>query len=158
MKVADVMSSPARTVDQDTPVEQVARIMAEHHLSGLPVLDNSGRLIGMIGEEDLIVRNANLHLPTFLTVLDGLIPVRGQHEYDDEVRHMLATRAAEVMAEQLYTIDAEADVADAATIMIDKHVQALPVVHDRILTGIISRGDIVRLMASQDTAADRSSA
>ena len=69
MKVVDIMSQPAVAVDADTSVDAVARLLCEQRLSGVPVLGREGELLGIITEEDLIVRNANLHLPTFLNFL-----------------------------------------------------------------------------------------
>jgi CBS-domain-containing membrane protein len=105
----------------------------------------------MITEEDLVVRNANLHLPT---LIEGLYPVRGQRRYDEEVRHMLATRAREVMNKEHYTIAPDADIADAATLMFEKHANPVPVVDRGRLVGIISRFDIIRLMVREESAPD----
>ena len=152
MNVSEIMTTAPITVSRDTPVNEVARLISERQVSGVPVVEADGTLVGMVTEEDLIVRNANLHLPTVLTFLDGLIPLRGQHKFKDELRHVLATRADEVMREHLYTIGADTDVADAATLMIDKHVNPLPVVEDGRLVGVLSRVDIVRLMVRLDAA------
>ena len=146
MNVEEIMTRPPITVDGDTAVDQVAAIMAEHKISGVPVLDQNGELLGMITEEDLIVRNARLHLPTFLTLLDSVIPIRGRHEFDEQVRHTLATRAVEVMSERLYTVTPATDVADAASLMVERHANPLPVVEQGRLVGVVSRADIIGLM------------
>lgn len=156
MKVAEIMTTSLYALGPETPVDQVAQVFARRQVSGVPVVGPDGRLLGMITEEDLIVRNANLHLPTFLNVLDGFIPVRGQHAFEDEMRHMLATRAAEVMSEHLYTVTPDTDVSDAATLMVEKHANPLPVVVDGRPVGIISRSDIVRLMAREAGADEQS--
>jgi CBS domain-containing protein len=153
MKVVDIMTKPAIAVDADTPVDAVAKLLSEQRLSGVPVLGRAGEILGIVTEEDLIVRNANLHLPTFLNFLDGLFPVRGQHEFDQEVRRMLATSASEVMSENLYVVSPDDDVSDVASLMIEKHANPLPVMRDGKLVGMISRADIIRLMVSEESAA-----
>lgn len=147
MKVQDVMNGAPPTVGVDTPVERVVQLLAESGLPGLPVVDAGGAVLGMIGEEDLIMRNADVHLPTFLNILDGFFPVRGQHEFEVEVRHILASRAGEIMAERFQGVGPDAEVSEAATIMVEKHANPLPVVQHGRLVGLISRADIVRLLA-----------
>jgi CBS domain-containing protein len=160
MNVADIMTANPTTVSAKTPVEQVARVLADGQIPGVPVIGPAGELLGMITEEDLIMRNANLHLPTFLNVLDGFFPVRGRHAFEEEVRHRLATRADQVMSERLFTVTPDTDVADAATQKedlrsrfsgpperVEKHANPLPVVANGRLAGIVSRSGIVRLMA-----------
>jgi CBS domain-containing protein len=147
------MTTPAISVDATMPVDAVARLLCEAGLSGVPVRNAAGDILGVVTEEDLIVRNANLHLPTFLNILDGLFPVRGQREFDREVRRMLATTAGEVMSDELHTVSPDADVSDAATIMVEKHVNPLPVVRDGTLVGIVSRSDIIRLMVREESGA-----
>lgn len=155
MNVAEIMTPNPITVQSTTPVEEVARLLLRHQISGAPVLDARGAVIGMVTEDDLIVRNANLHLPTFLNFLDGFFPVRGEHEFEEELRRITATAAGEVMSEHLYAIAAEADVADAATLMHEKGANPLPVISNGRLVGIVARADIIRLMVRQEEAAER---
>src|SRR5438270_7225454 len=112
MNVSEIMSTHLVTVFRDTPVDEVARLLVKHRIGGVPVLERNGEVVGVVTEYDLIVRNANLHLPTFLNVLDGFFPVRGRHEFEEEMRRVLATHAGEVMSEHLYTIPPDADVSD----------------------------------------------
>jgi predicted transcriptional regulator len=164
MNVADIMSKTPVTVYRDTPVEEVARIISEQHISGVPVIERewksaasndfpngaNGQVIGVITEEDLIMRSANPRLPTFLTILDSVVPIWGRHDFEEEMRHILATHAGEMMSEHLYTVAPSADVSEAAAIMVEKHANPLPVVEHGRLVGVISRSDIVRLMVRED--------
>ncbi len=150
MKVRAIMATPPVTVDADTPVMQVARVMLEHRLPGVPVVDEHGTLLGVVTEADLIVRNANLHLPRFLTFVDALAPTSGVREFEAELRRMLATSAREVMSDKLHAVSQDADVADAATTMFENHANPLPVTDDGRLVGTVSRTDIIRLMLLEE--------
>ncbi|HWE62467.1 MAG TPA: CBS domain-containing protein [Chloroflexota bacterium] len=154
MKVSEIMTRTPITVWRNTPVQEVARLMVRHDISGIPVLEADGTVAGVVSEDDLIVRHANLHLPTYVLYFT----VRGEHEFEEEMRRALATKADEVMSDHLYTIAPDADIADAATLMMDKHASPLPVVADGQLVGILSRADIVRLMAIEDERAGESGA
>lgn len=150
MNVSDIMTRNPLTVRADTPVQQVARLLLRPDISGVPVLAHDGALIGMVTAEDLIVRHANLHLPTYVLYFT----VRGEHAFEDDMRRALATRADQVMGERLHLIGPDADVADAATMLMDRRTEALAVVADGALVGVIGRGDIVRLMVRKDEEAE----
>jgi len=116
-------------------------------ISGVPVVDAAGGLVGIVSELDLLVRNANLHIPQYLRVLDVMIPLGGRHEFDEEIRRALGATAADVMTAEVTTVEPQTDLADAATLMLDKDVNRLPVLEGGRIVGIISRADFVRLLA-----------
>lgn len=95
MLVQEIMSSPAITVTPETTIQEVARIMGEHHISGVPVIDADGRLLGTVTEVNLIARNAPLKQPRYLAVLSAVIPVGldDYYEYKQQLRQALATNA-----------------------------------------------------------------
>ena len=150
MKVREIMATPPVTVDAETSVMEVARVLLEHRLPGVPVVGEQGELLGIVTEADLIVRNANLHLPTFLAFIDSLVPTSSARDFESEFRRMLASTAREVMSSDLLTIAQDADVADAATVMFEKHANPLPVVDGGTLVGTISRTDLIRLMLREE--------
>lgn len=150
MKVRDVMTTSPITVLNATPVGHVAFLMATNGLEGLPVLAPDGSVVGVVTEDDIIVRNANLHLPTYL----GFLAVRGKREFDDEMRHVLATRASDVVRAETLVVHPDDDVADAATLMIENHTSPLLVMENGRLVGVISRSDVVRLLAREGDSAD----
>jgi CBS domain-containing protein len=147
MKVADVMTRDVVTVHPETMVTEIARLMSQHRVSGLPVVDVGGRLVGIVTERDLMSRSANLHVPTFIRVLDVMIPLGNQRQFEQELRRATGTTAAEVMTSEVITVGPDTDLADAATLMIDKRINRLPVLDAERLVGIISRSDFVRLLA-----------
>jgi CBS domain-containing protein len=151
MQVSDIMTRDAITVTRDTAVQEVARLMVRHGISGLPVVAQDGALLGTVTEEDLIVRHANLHLPTYFLYF----VVRGEREFEEETRRALAATAGEVMGEHLHTIAPDADLADAATLMMDTHANPIPVVANGTLVGIISRADIIRMMVQKDEESEK---
>ncbi len=146
MKVADIMTRNVLVVGPQTPVTEIARIMWAHGVSGLPVVEG-GRVVGIVTELDLLVRNAHLHMPTYLRVLDVMIPLGNPRQWDEQMRRALGTVAADIMSHPMITTTSDTDLADAATVMLDRRVNPLPVVDGGRLVGIISRSDFVRLLA-----------
>jgi CBS domain-containing protein len=147
VNVADVMTRDVLTVTPSTGVQEIARLLWSHGISGVPVVDEAGALVGIVSELDLLMRNANLHIPQYLRVLDVMIPLGNKHEFEEELRRALGATAAEVMTDKVITVEPETDLADAATLMMDKDVNRLPVVAAGRVVGIISRADFVRLLA-----------
>jgi CBS domain-containing protein len=147
VNVADVMTRDVLTVTPSTGVQEIARLLWGHGISGVPVVDEAGALVGIVSELDLLMRNANLHIPQYLRVLDVMIPLGNKHEFEEELRRALGATAAEVMTDKVITVEPETDLADAATLMMDKDVNRLPVVAAGRVVGIISRADFVRLLA-----------
>lgn len=150
MKVREIMSSPALFVPPDARVGAVARLMVDSDVSGVPVVDAAGKVVGMVTESDLVVRNANIHFPRFLQFLDARIYVENPKHFEEEMRRMLGSTAADVMSSPCIVVDAGDDIETAATIMMEKRIHALPVMEKGQLAGIVSQSDMVRLIADQE--------
>lgn len=146
MKVRDIMTAEVVVAHPDTSVNLVARLMAGRDISGIPVVED-GRLVGIVTELDLIVRNTRLEPPAFFALLDARIPLETPTHYRDRMRHMLGTLARDVMTEKVVTIGPDEDLETLAEIMVKRRVNPLPVVEDGRLVGIVSRSDIIGMMA-----------
>jgi CBS domain-containing protein len=152
MNVADIMTSPVATVEPATPVGAVARIMLERSLSGLPVVDQSGKLVGLVTESDLVAKHAHVHVPRYLGILGGVFPLE-LHNADEEMRRVLAVTAGDLMTRDVIVIAPEATVEDAATLMVEEHANPIPVVANHRPVGIVSRADVVRLLVLEENGA-----
>jgi len=149
MKVREIMTTAVLTAARETPVNRIAQLMLEKGVSGIPVLDPGDRLVGLVTEVDLIVRNTRLEPPAFFRILDGQIPLETPAHYRKRLRHMLGTRSDEIMTENVVTIGPDAEVEDLAAVMVKRGVNPVPVVADGVLVGIVSRADIIRMMAGE---------
>ncbi|MFN2203155.1 MAG: CBS domain-containing protein [Caldilineaceae bacterium] len=148
MQISEIMSSPAITVATETRIGEVARLMRENDISGMPVVDERNRLLGVITEHDLIQRHAPVHQPRYITVLSAYIPIspREVREYQEQLRQTLAINASQLMTIDAHTVSPDADVEDALELMLDPEVTLLPVVRGREVIGVVTRTDLVRLI------------
>jgi CBS domain-containing protein len=151
MKVRDIMTAEVVAAGRDTSVQLVARLMAGRGISGVPVVED-GRVVGIVTELDLIVRNTRLEPPAFFALLDGRIPLETPGHYRKRLQHMLGTLAQEVMTESVETIGPDEDLETLAELMVKRRVNPVPVVEHGRLVGIVSRSDIIRMMAREDEA------
>jgi len=147
-RVGDIMTKTVVKVYPDTPVSQIARLMSENDVSGLPVVDHEDHVLGVIKELDLIIRNTRFKLPTFFMILDQLVYLETP-KHRKRLEHMLGTTAEEIMSKPAQTIAPEATIDELAELMVDRRMNPVPVVQDSRLVGIVSRSDIVRLMARE---------
>ena len=146
MKVRDIMTAEVVVAEPDTSVNLVARLMASRDISGVPVVED-GRLVGIVTELDLIVRNTRLEPPAFFALLDARIPLETPTHYRERIRHMLGTLARDVMTEKVVSVGPDEELESLAAIMVKQRVNPLPVVEDGRLVGIVSRSDIIAMMA-----------
>lgn len=144
------MTKQVITCSADTEIKEAARLMYLNGLSGLPVLDQAERVVGIITEQDLVKIEGRLHLPLTFAFLGSLIylddPLNGD-EIEKQLRALLATKVADLMTKEVVTIPADASLEDLAEIFLQKKINLVPVVADGKLVGIISRADIVKLIA-----------
>lgn len=153
MQVKDIMTQDVITVRPDTHVMAIARLLREHAISGMPVVDNDG-VVGLITELDLIARHARPHFPAYIAFLDSIIYLESTKRYRESMRHILATTARELMTAPVRTVGPDMDVQDLAAQMVDHGDNPIPVVDDEgRLVGIVSHTDVLKVIEQAEAAA-----
>ncbi len=143
MRVIDLMTAEVVTVRPETPLKEAARRMVRARVSGLPVTDDSGTLVGIISEADFLHREVARERPRRHGLLDAL--VGGDSSLAE------AELVGEAMTERVVTISPDASLAEAARIMAGHDVKRLPVVDsDGQVLGVLSRADIVAAFTRPD--------
>jgi len=150
LKARDIMTKNVITVTPDTEITQAAKLLLENHFNGLPVVDESGKLIGIICQDDLIVQQKRLPLPSLFTFFDGLIPLTSYRSLEKEVEKIVAATVSQAMTTDPITIDPDASLEDIATLMVNNNIHTLPVMDRDRLVGVIGKEDVLRtLMPSE---------
>lgn len=147
MRVSDIMTTEVVMIGPETKVGEIARLMTRYNISGLPVVDAAGRVVGVVTERDMIFRNTRFKLPSFIFFFESIVPLETSSHYRDRLEHALGITAQEIMSEPAVTISPEASIEDLAEIMVNRRMNPVPVVENNRLVGIVSRSDIIRLMA-----------
>jgi CBS domain-containing protein len=145
LKVKDIMTKEVITVTNETTVEELARLLIKHKISGAPVVDDSGNLTGVVTENDLINQNKRLHIPTIIRLFDAFI-LLGSGRMEDELKKMAAVTVGEICTRKVVSVNEETSLEDIATLMSEKNIHLLPVVRDRVVVGIVGKADIVSAM------------
>ncbi|HEY8418391.1 MAG TPA: CBS domain-containing protein, partial [Limnochordales bacterium] len=137
MRAGDIMRRDVRTTGPDATVEEVAAILAEASFSGLPVVDDEGRVVGMVTEADLLARAKRLNLPKFFPFLGGVIYLEHPRRFEEELRKATAARVRDVMTTDVVTVTEDAPLEEVATLLVERGINRLPVVREGRLVGII---------------------
>lgn len=143
-KVKDIMTRDLITLSPDTEIIHAAKVLLENSINGAPVVDESGKLIGILCQSDLISQQKRLPIPSLFTLLDGFIPLTSMKSVEKEIQKIAATTVAEAMTPDPVTVDTEATIEEVATIMVDKNFHTLPVVEEGRLVGIVGKQDVLK--------------
>lgn len=153
--VSTVMTTDVLSFAPDDKVQDAMAIMVERGVDGAPVLDHSGRVVGVLSTGDLIVQETTLHFPTVIQLLGATLELpSSKRHFDEDIRRALGSSVEDVMSRKAVTIGADDTLELAATLMHDENVSRLPVVRDEQLIGIISRTDIVRALVAVPASAE----
>lgn len=140
LRAYDLMSTPVVSVDQDTPLPQVARVMAQAGVSGLPVLDGQGRVLWVISEHDFLARMNPGRPASFMDVVARCLENRGCL-----ATPMLRETAGQAMSASTQCLAPQATLAEIAALFSSGGINRAPVVDGQgRLLGIVSRADLVR--------------
>ena len=147
--VGEVMSAPVLTVTAETPLQDAVSLLNDHHVSGLPVVDGEGVLIGELTEQDLMVRESGVDVGPYVMLLDSVIYLRNPLNWDRQVHQVLGNSVGDLMHRDSHSCQSSLPLPKAASMLHDKGTQRLIVVDaERRPVGVLTRGDVVRALAS----------
>jgi CBS domain-containing protein len=148
--VTEVMTRDVITLSPDTSLPDAADLLAEKGIGAAPVVDANGTIAGLLRDEDLLISEARLHLPTTFAILPGIdITLPGSvRRYDEELKKAASSTVGDVLERDFKQVGPDATVEDVATLMHEHDVTHVPVVQNGKVIGIVARGDIVRFLAA----------
>ncbi|NEP77538.1 MAG: CBS domain-containing protein [Okeania sp. SIO3B3] len=148
--VADVMSNNPISVKPEMPLKEAIKILAEQRISGLPVVNEQEKLVGIVSETDLMWQESGVTPPPYIMLLDSVIFLDNPARYEKQIHKALGETVGEVMTKDPLTTTPEKSLSAAAKLMHDRDIHRLPVLDENEkVIGIITRGDIIRAMANE---------
>ncbi len=147
MYIKDIMTKEVITVTENDTVKKCANLLITHNLSGLPVIDENDKVVGMVTEGDLIRRASRIKGPAALEVLGGIFYLETPKKFMDDLVKTMGNLAKDVMSKDVITVGPDKVIEDAATLLVQNKIKRLPVEDSEgKLIGIVSRKDIMNYL------------
>lgn len=146
MKVSEIMTKDVITVRPDTTVSEIARLLTTHRIHAVPVVDEEQRVIGIVSESDLFLKEKGMPFTAvkFPALFKQLVEPNRIVEVYEAARHHTAQ---DIMTREVVCADVNDDIGHVAWLMAQRGVVSVPVLKDGKLAGIVSRSDLIRLLA-----------
>jgi CBS-domain-containing membrane protein len=141
------MTREVITVAPEASVEELARLFAKRRISGVPVVDDQGRVLGVVTQSDLLKRTREPELPVALNILDLHLFLETPGRFRQRLEKLLGDTVRQVMSSPAITITPDTPVAEAARVMEARKIHTLPVVEGNKLVGIVGKLDLIRVVA-----------
>ena len=148
MKTArDIMTHDVVTVRKDQPISDLSQLFIKNHFNGVPVLDETGKVAGVVTQGDLIEQNKNLHIPTVIALFDAVLFIDSEKKFENDVKKLTGSIIEDIYQPDAITISMDAELNEITTIMANNDVHTLPVLDGDKLVGIIGKKDVIRALS-----------
>ena len=148
MLVEEIMTREPITVTTDTEVLRATKILLENRINGVPVVDQTGKLVGILCQSDIIAQQKKIPVPSFFSFLDGYISLSSTKGMEKEIRKIAAITVSDAMTPNPVTIGPDSSIETVAALMVDNNFHTLPVVDKGVLIGVVGKEDILRTLIS----------
>ena len=142
----DIMTREVITVSEDMSVEKLAALLWEKKISGAPVVDEEGQLLGVVTENDLVDQAKRIHIPTVITILDSFLYLESPQKVEKEIKKIAGITVSDIYSQDPVTVTEDMAVEDIATILAERKIHTLPVVSGNKIVGVIGKSDIIRTL------------
>jgi len=146
IKARDIMSTDLIVTGPDMEITKATALLLENRINGLPVVNDSGQLVGIICQSDLISQQKKLPIPSIFSFLDGFIPITSIKRIEKEAQKIAATRVSHAMTPNPVSIEPDTSIEAVAGLMVDSNFHTLPVVDNGRLVGIIGKEDVLKIL------------
>jgi CBS domain-containing protein len=148
LKAKDIMTRDILSVTPDTEIVKAAKILLKNRINGLPVIDDSGKLVGILCQSDLVAQQKSIPIPSVFTLLESFVPLTSMKRIDKEVEKIAALTVKQAMTPNPVTVGPETDIEDVAKLMVDQKYHTLPVMEGDKVVGIVGKEDVLKTLLS----------
>ena len=143
--VGEIMDPDPQTVSPEADVESVIRVLRDHELPGVPVVNEGGRCVGIITEADLVLPDddGDLHIPHYVNIFGGTVFLEPLQRFEERLRKAFASKAEDMMTADPDTVAPDTTIDEAARIIHETGHNRLPVVEHGRLVGVVTRLDVL---------------
>jgi len=146
MLVKEIMTENPITVTGSMEIIEAARLLLENRINGVPVVDDAGKLVGILCQSDIIAQQKKLPVPSLFSFLDGYINLSSMKGIEKEVRKIAATAVSDAMTPDPVSVSPDSTIETVAALMVDHNFHTLPVVQAQRLVGVVGKEDILKTL------------
>ncbi len=146
MRVKEIMSDNPITVSGGMEIIKAAKILLDRRINGMPVVDEAGKVVGVLCQSDIIAQQKKIPVPSLFSFLDGYISLSSAKSLEKAVRKIAATTVADAMTPNPVTVGPDSSIETVAALMVDHNLHTLPVVEKGVLVGVVGKEDILRTL------------
>ncbi len=145
----DIMTKNPLTVTPDMEITKAVNLLLEKKINGLPVVDNTGKLVGILCQSDLVALQKTLPLPSVFSFMDGFFPTISLTNLEKDLKKISAATVSDAMTPEPHTVSPQTPLETIASLMVDEKYHTLPVVDGDKLVGIVGKEDVLRSLINQ---------
>ncbi|MGR6835252.1 CBS domain-containing protein [Syntrophomonas erecta] len=150
MLARDIMTREVIAVHPDDRVEEVAKLLVDNKISGIPVIDEDRHIVGIITEKDLMIKASELRVPFYVTLFDSIIFLENPIRFNNNLKKYAASKVKDAMTKKVLVVEEDRPVTDIVDIMQSKRINRVPVARNGKLVGIITRNDILKSLVKRN--------
>lgn len=150
LKAKDIMTPDPVTLNPETDIRTAVAVLIEKKVNGAPVVDASGKVVGVLCQSDLVAQQKRVTMPSLLSVLDGFIALSSREDFERELKKIAASRVAEAMTPDPVVVSPDTPIDEIATAMVNEKLYTLPVVDSGRLVGVVGKEDILKTLLGHD--------
>lgn len=150
-KVKDIMTAELITVSPETEILQAAEVLLGNHINGVPVVDEAGKLVGILCQSDLIAQQKRLPIPSVFTFMDGLFSTSSAKQIEKEIQKIAAITVVQAMTPDPVFVEPDMSIEVVAGLMVDNGYHTIPVLQEGRLVGIVGKDDILNTLITKNT-------
>lgn len=141
----EIMTTACITLTPETDILTAAKTLLEKGINGAPVLENDA-VVGILCQSDLVAQQKKVTLPSFFTLLDGIVPLSSHDELEREMKKITAVTVADAMTPAPIFIEPDTTIEDIATMMANEKLYTLPVLDNGKLVGVVGKEDVLKTL------------
>jgi len=150
LKAIDIMTPDPVTLSPDTDIRSAVALLIDRKINGAPVVDASGKLVGVLCQSDLVAQQKQVTMPSLFSMLDGFIALSNREDFEREIQKIAASKVSQAMTANPKAVTPQTPIDEIATVMVNEKLYTLPVVEGGKLVGVVGKEDILRTLLEHD--------
>jgi len=146
LKAIDIMTPEPVTLSPDTDIRTAVALLIDRKINGAPVLDASGKLVGVLCQSDLVAQQKQVTMPSLFSMLDGFIALSSREDFEREIQKIAASTVSQAMTPHPKFVTPQTAIDEIATVMVNEKLYTLPVMDGGKLVGVVGKEDILRTL------------